>query len=160
MAGTAALAGTIAEAVGTSLEQMAKVVPKLGQGLRYLGEFLATAGKRLGIGGALIMAAMDFKQAYQASQDKQYGLFAAYLASGFLGISAALLIGWGTFAGATGIGLVLVVLLFGVAYLIETYKDNKVQDWLERCVFGIAPTADRYPNSAKEMAELKLAIPG
>jgi hypothetical protein len=55
---------------------------------------------------------------------------------------------------------VLVVLLFGVAYLIEIYKDNKVQDWLERCVFGIAPKADHYPNSKKEMAELKLAIPG
>jgi hypothetical protein len=106
------------------------------------------------------MAAMDFKKASQVSQEKQYGLAWAYRASGVLGISAALLIGWGTYAGATGIGLVLVVLFFGVAYLIEIYKDNKVQDWLERCVFGIAPKADHYPNSKKEMAELKLAIPG
>ena len=58
--------------------------------------------------------------------------------------------------GATGIGLVLVGVLIALALVIEYVKDNKVQDWLERCVWGHGPAA-RYSSAEEEMTQLRTA---
>lgn len=159
-AGTLALIGTITEAVGNGVEKMARYVPKLAQSwMRYGVTFLKYAGKGLGIAGAVIMAAMDVNQAISMFSEKRYGLGIAYVFSAGFGIGAAWFLGFSSLAAATGIGLILVVLAIGVALLIEFFKDNKVQDWLERCIWGKGPDP-QFKTLEDEMQELKAATAG
>lgn len=44
--------------------------------------------------------------------------------------------------------------------LIEVFKDNKVQGWLERCYFGKFEAGGRYKDPELELKELKLALEG
>ncbi|MCD7099527.1 hypothetical protein [Stenotrophomonas sp. MMGLT7] len=72
--------------------------------------------------------------------------------------------GWGVAllggAAATGVGIVLVALVVVIAVFIGIFKDNKLQDWMERCYFGKFPARDRYSDSEKELKELDLALEG
>jgi hypothetical protein len=150
-AGMAAMAGTISELVGTGVEKIAPLLPRLGQGIAMAsGRWLVLGGRLLGLGGALVMATWDLQQGASSLAEKNFGAGVAYFASAVLGLGAALciLIGW------TGVGLILVALLMAVAVLIEYLKDNKIQDWLERCVWG---NLQHYKDLETEMRELKLA---
>lgn len=151
-AGIAAFTGTISETVGQGLEKIQHIVPRYAAGFRWAGTLLKLAGKTVGIAGALIMAWWDFLKAVDAKHEKQYSLMWAYGGSAVLGLAAAaaLLAGW------TGVGLILVALLIAVAVFIEYFKDNKIQDWLERCVWGHGP-APRYRDVKEEMEQLRIA---
>ena len=124
MAGLVALGGTIAEQVGNGLVKLVEITPRLGTGLQFAGRFVSVAARWAGLGGALLMAAFDFKQAAGNFSEHNFSAGVAYALSGFLGIGAALclMVGW------TGIGLVLVALLLAVAVIIEYIKDNKMQE--------------------------------
>lgn len=153
-AGTAALAGTITEMVGQGLERLVPLVPRYAaQWVTYGAKALGWLGKGAGLAGALLMAAWDIRQSVQAVQEKQYGLAIAYLGSAALGVGAAalLMVGW------TGVGLAVVAVLIVVAVIIENVKDNKIQDWLERCLWGKGP-ASRYQTLEEEMAQLRIAV--
>ncbi|MFN4266969.1 MAG: T6SS effector BTH_I2691 family protein [Aquabacterium sp.] len=159
-AGTLALIGTITEAVGNGVDKLVQYVPKAGQGFANMtGRVLVWVGKGLGIAGAVIMAAMDVNQAISMFSEKRYGLGIAYVFSAGFGIGAAWFLGFSSLAAATGIGLILVVLAIGVALLIEFFKDNKVQDWLERCIWGKGPDP-QFKTLEDEMQELKVATAG
>lgn len=152
-AGTLALIGTITEVVGTGTSKMTQYVPKLAQSwTRYGSTFLKYAGKGLGIAGAVIMAAMDAKQVQEARAAGQTGMAWLYGTSAVAGVlaAAAFAFGW------TGFGLILVGVLMIIALCIEYFKDNKVQDWLERCVWGKGPDTP-YKTFEEEMTELKAA---
>src|SRR5690606_38228564 len=89
----------------------------------------------------------------------------AMIVSAVFSVGAAIAFsGWaGTLIGvglATGVGVVLVVLVIAIAVLIEIFKDNKVQDWMERCYFGTLEKAERFIDPALEMEELKIALEG
>lgn len=152
MAGVVALGGTIAEQIGGGLGKLIEITPRLGAGFGITGRLLSTVGRWAGLGGALVMAAFDFKQAWTNSREGNYGAGVAYALSGVLGVGAALclMVGW------TGIGLILVALLIAVAVIIEYIKDNKIQEWLKRCRWGRL-SAERYPTLEVEMAQLKIA---
>ena len=154
-AGIVALGGTITEQLGSALGKLVQFTPRLGVGLQFAGRFLSIAGRYAGLGGALVMAFFDFKQAFTNSSEGNYGGGIAYAMSGLVGIGAAicLLVGW------TGIGLVLVALLLAIAVIIEFIKDNKIQEWLKRCVWGNLKS-ERYPGLDQEMSQLKLAAAG
>lgn len=154
-AGVLALGGTITELMGTGLSKLAGVVPRFGVGLSTFGRVVSFGGRAVGLGGALVMAFFDFKQAWTNKQEGNYGAGIAYLASGLFGVGAAvcLFIGW------TGIGLILVALLLAVAVLIEYIKDNKVQEWLKRCIWGKL-VGERYATLDLELRELKVATAG
>ena len=154
-AGVAALGGTIVEQMGNGLVKLAAITPKLGIGLGSLGQALAFGGRLVGLGGALVMAAFDVKQGLSNIREGNTSAGIAYFASAGLGAFAALCI----FVGWTGIGLILVALLLAVAVLIEYIKDNKVQEWLKRCVWGKL-VGERYPTLDLEISELKVATAG
>jgi len=61
-------------------------------------------------------------------------------------------------ASSTGVGIIWVVLVIAIAVLIEIFKDNKIQDWMERCYFGKFDEDDRYHDPKKELSELELAL--
>jgi hypothetical protein len=152
-AGVMALGGTITELAGMAVEKLAVAVPRMARGFAWVGNALQVIGRGAGLAGALVMAWMDFQKASEASAEKQSGLAWAYASSGVVGIAAAaaILFGW------TGIGLILVVVLVAVTVLIEYFKDNKLQDWLERCIWGAGPAAP-YESSEIEMAQFKQAV--
>jgi len=152
-AGIAALGGTITELVSTGLGKMGNLVPKLGQGLRSVAGWVGVGGKILGFAGALVMAYWDAQQAVANFSEGNNGVGWAYVASSVAGalVAVAILASW------TGVGIVLVVILIGITVLLEYIKDNKVQDWLERCVWG---KLAHYPDIDTEMRELRIATAG
>jgi hypothetical protein len=152
-AGVAALAGTITEMSGLAAEKVASTVPKLARGLTWIASKMQLVGKLIGVAGALVMAAWDIKLGVDQVKARNVGIGAAYFASAALGMgaAAALFFSW------TGVGLLLVLAVMAVAVLIEYIKDNKVQSWLERCIWGNGP-APRYSNEQEEMAQLRVAF--
>lgn len=152
-AGVVAFAGTLTEMAGMGVEKLAIVLPRLGRGLSIAGRALQIIGKGAGLAGALVMAWLDWQKGDEAAAEGQHGLKWVYRASAAVGVlaAAAILFGW------TGIGLLLFGILIAVTLVIELFKDNKLQDWLERCVWGKGP-APRYASGEEEIAELKRAL--
>ncbi|MGH8074162.1 MAG: hypothetical protein ACREO4_08830 [Lysobacter sp.] len=154
----AALAGTLAETTGKWSESAATAGSRYAIRLeRMLGRWLRIGGKALGIGAGVVIAVWDFWRGGQEVQEGNVLVGGLYIASGALGIGAMIAFG---FLSATGVGIVLVALVIVIAVLIEVFKDNKIQDWLERCYFGEFEQADRFQNPELEMSELKIAVAG
>lgn len=154
-AGIAAFGGGVAETVGMGLKAVEGRMVHASRALGFFRALASAGGKVAGIGGALVMAYLDWDLAQTAKAEGQAGLSRAYLASSALGVGAtvALFLGW------TGVGLVLIGLVIAVSVLIEFFKDNKVQDWLERCVWGQGPGA-QYSSVDMSMRELDKAVQG
>ena len=107
---------------------------------------------RLGVVGSLAMGIFDLWQANTERAEGNYVGMVAYGAAGILGIAATVLlaIGW------TGWGLIAVIALIAWAFIMNYLIDNKLQDWLERCIWGNL-VEKRYNNLDLEMSELKVA---
>jgi hypothetical protein len=153
--GTVTLAGA---AVGV-LEKGQLLWPattlRLGERIHgHLKNAFKYGSKGLGALGGIIFAVCDFWAGYKAFQKDRWGLGAAYILSGVVGVGSAVLIVWSGLAIATGIGIVLVILAVGLSVLISILKDNPVQEWLENCAFG----AHTYKNLSREMNALQVAI--
>ena len=52
----------------------------------------------------------------------------------------------------------LFLALIGIAVAIEYFKDNPIEDWLERTIWGTL-TPERYPNESVEQAAYNKIIP-
>ncbi|WP_110642956.1 T6SS effector BTH_I2691 family protein [Salinicola sp. CPA57] len=162
--GTAGLVGTVAETVGKWSESATKAGSRLGQAIeRYVGRFIRFAGRGLGVGAAIVMAAWDVIRGWQEIQEGNAlvgGLL--FVSAGFSVAAMGMFAGWfgATVFGlsATGVGIVLVALILTIAIVIEYFKDNKIQDWLERCYFGKFAPSERYAEPQQEVDELKLAL--
>ena len=154
-AGVVAFGGTIAEMAGVGLEKMGKISFRFGRQFGFLGETLGKVGRFAGIAGAVLMAGFDGWNFYKNLRDGNTGIAFLYLSSAVVGglIVGALLLSW------TGIGILLVAILIAISILIEIFKNNKVQDWLERCVWG-KNSKDRYQTLDQERQQFKLAIAG
>lgn len=159
------LAGTLTETTGNWVKSVAEAGNRLAIRLeKYVGVVLRIGGKVLGIGAGVVMAVWDGIRGWKELQEGNGWLGALYLSSAFgAGIAIFAFSGWGALlfgTAATGVGIVLVVLVIVIAVLIEVFKDNKVQDWLERCCFGKFEADERYKDSELELKELKLALEG
>lgn len=156
--GIATVAGTTAETIGSAVEGRALL--RLGAGYTSnVATYLRVGGKGLGIAGGLVMAGLDVVQGNEAKAENQSGLAWLYYGSALVGALATGAIACAALLGAAAIPIigVLILLLIGIGILIEYLKDNPVQDWLERCPWGILP-AQRYKDLATEQAELEKAI--
>ncbi|KXS51412.1 MAG: hypothetical protein AWU57_4206, partial [Marinobacter sp. T13-3] len=163
--GIAALAGTLAETVGKWSEKASQAGSRLGQAIeRYVGRFLRFVGRGVGIGTGVVMAVWDGIRGWQEIQEGNGWVGALFITSGITSLVAmaaftkfgALIFG----ASATGVGIILVVLVIAIAVLIEIFKDNKIQDWMERCYFGSFDKDERYHDPKRELSELELALNG
>lgn len=159
----AGLAGTLAETTGKWSKSAATVGSRYAIRLEQtIGRWLRIGGKALGIVAGVVMAIWDGVRGWQEIREGN-GVGWLYIgsAAGSL-VATVMFTGWAaTLLGigvATGIGIILVVLVIVIAVLIEVFKDNKVQDWLERCYFGIED--DRYQDLELELKELKIALEG
>lgn len=162
----AGLAGTLADTSGKWSESAATTGSRWAVRIeRTLGRWLRMGGKALGIGAGVVMAVWDFYRGWNEFQEGNAWIGVGMVASGIFSIFAmAAFSGWAASllgaALATGIGIVLVVLVIAIAVLIEVFKDNKLQDWLERCYFGTFEAGQRYADPELELKELKIALEG
>ncbi|QOL49905.1 T6SS effector BTH_I2691 family protein [Massilia litorea] len=152
----AAVAATTSEAIGHALSGRVSLGMRFGQAFSSkFADFLAHAGKGVGICAGLVVAGLDVYKAFNEYQEGSSGLIVvSYIGSAIVGValSAAILLS----ASIPVIGL-LILLAIGIGFLIDNIKDNPIQDWLERCPWGKL-TGQRYVDFDTEQAQLKLAL--
>jgi hypothetical protein len=162
-AGFAAVSATTAEALGKALAGRVQLGLRYGQGLASVGgKILEKVGSRVGIITGLFVAVLDGVKSYNAIKEQQRGLAFLYFASAVIGVVLTVTIayaaGISALVGSLIIPIIalLVILAIGIGILIEYVKDNPVQDWLERCPWGIS--TQHYANEEIEQAQLMKAI--
>ena len=60
--------------------------------------------------------------------------------------------------GATGVGLIVVVVLIAASLLLDYFKPDNMQLWLERCYEWGRLVEQRYRDERTEKRELDLAL--
>lgn len=124
-------------------------LPQIGRSLAKLG------GRAMIIAGAA-MAVIDVVRAFREGQEGNIGMAWAYVGSAFLGVGVMVALAFGGPIGVL-VGVVFLALLFAVTLLIELFKDNKFQDWLERCYQWGNLAGRRYPSMEVEFEALEAA---
>jgi hypothetical protein len=149
-----AIAATVCEITGAAVDRLPALSAALARGTGGLvtAERLLGIGRGLGALGGVIMAFWDLKKAWEEHQRGQDLVAGLYLGSAVLGL--ALTIGF-LYVLNPFLLAFLAMALVTVTWALEKVKDNKLQSWLEQCIFGKAPN---YPDSQVEMAEFELAL--
>ena len=158
--GIATLAITTGEVIGNAWK--GALTLKYGAGHASIwATRLLNVTKILGVGAGLFVAWLEFKQSAEALEEKQVELGVLYIGAGIFGIGLTVSLAYPLILGAAAIPIigVLFFIVICIGIMIEYMKDNPVQDWLERCPWGILPQ-QRYPNEAMEQSEFQLAIKG
>jgi hypothetical protein len=158
-AGIAAIVGTTAEAISHALKGRSLSL-RFGQGLaNNAATVLKWSGRVVGLVGGLYVAVLDIHKAREARREGNKGLAVLYYSSAVIGatLSAALIATQWLVALAVPIIGVLVLLLVGIGIWIEYVKDNPLQDWLERCPWGIFNN-ERYADLATLQDQLNKAL--
>jgi hypothetical protein len=163
-AGITAIAGTVTELSGNALAALPRFVPRMGEGAAQMVEKLAGSlelwGRRLGLVGAVVVAVMDGVKWREEDAKGNVGLSYLYFASSVTGFALGFELFYlsGLLALPFGV-LVLAITLVAfivITVLIEKNKNNKIQEWLSRCLWGTA--SDKYGNMLVEKDELLLAL--
>lgn len=154
-AGALAIAGSVCEvsaAVVGKLPGFASAAARGASSWRVAHALLGVAGKALGVIGGVIMAGWDFAKGVDAAVKGQIGTAALYFGSALLGavVTIGFLLLWNPV-----LMIVLVAAFVLVAWFLEKLKDNKLQSWLEQCIFG---KGTHYPDAKLEMDEFELAL--
>jgi hypothetical protein len=160
-AGIVTLAATTSEIIGNLLAKRAALGLRIGQGIiTTSGKALVVVGSAFGFLTGLVVAGFDLYKAYKESTEDADGLLvASYLGSAVTGAALSIVLVKMAFFGAIAIPLLglLIILLVGIGIFIEFIKDNPVQDWLERCPWGVLKN-QRYPDIATEQSQLTQAL--
>jgi len=159
-AGICAIAGSTSEVLGNFLKNRALLGMRFGQGLAAtMGRYTAIIGRVTGLGASLYMAFLDAEKYTEARNENQPGLAWLYGASAISGLALASVLFYPAILGAAAIPVIgiLILLCVGIGLLIENLKDNPIQDWLERCSWGML-SSQRYPDMETEQAQLLLAL--
>jgi hypothetical protein len=120
-------------------------------------------GRGLGAVAGVIVAFWDASHAWEEYQQGNAGMMTLYVLSAGVGLAVAFgALGWSLLL--TAWLPVLFVVLVVVVVLIEVFKDNKLEDWLERTLWGT--WRDEYKRNTPfesievEMEQFKLALEG
>jgi hypothetical protein len=152
-AGTLAFWGTVGDVVGQGIKKaLPYFAPSAGRGFAALIAKVASVGGRLaGFVGAGVMAWRDGMKAIESAQNGQIGMMTLYGSSAILGSY----IGYLALAGTIPfVGWIAILALIGIAVLIEIFKDNKVQSWLENGYWG----KKSYHSIEEELKQLQAAV--
>lgn len=158
--GGLAILGTFGEGTGAALQAMQEAQLKNAMGLKAskVPKMLYVGGRLLGLGAGLVVAGLDLVKAITSEKQGDRGLAIAYGSGAVLGGALAIAFFYSAsipFLGWIFVGLAIIA-LFMVTAWIEKNKDNKIQEWLRRCHFGV--DAEKYQTEAEEAAELKKAF--
>jgi len=134
------------------------VMPLLSKGVgaaKTIAEGLGKWGGRLGVAGAVVMSFFDIWRFGRERGEENLKGAAAFLVSGVLGFFATVALA----SSAIGIGIIFTLLLIGWAFVMNHLVDDKLQDWMERCVWGKLD-GQRYGKLTLEERELNKAVAG
>jgi hypothetical protein len=155
------LAGTITETTMVAVGKMPALTLRATQGMTAArwalmsAKGLAVAGRVAGAAG-VIVAFLDGLHAKEEFQQGNWGLFSLYAASATIGLVLAVGLLFGFVTG--GVAIILLIIVVALAVLIELFKDNKIQDWLERTLWGVS--GDKYDSMETEQKQLEAAVAG
>lgn len=154
-AGVLGAVATTAEVTGRYLEN------RFANSTRYIrlpqvGRTLIKLGGRATIVAGVAMSVFDVVRGFREGQEGNVGMAWAYAGSAFLGIGVMVALAFGGPIGVL-VGLIFLALLFAVTILIEMFKDNKFQDWLERCHLWGGLESQRYSSMGAEFQALEAA---
>ncbi len=162
--GMAALVGTLTETAGKWSESASAAGSRLAARLEVsFGRWLRVGGKALGMGAGVVMAIWDVMRSVDEFQEGNNTVGWLYVGSAVGSVGAV--VAFSTLgpmifgAAATGVGIAFVVVVILIALAIEIFKDNKIEDWLERCHYGRL-VGEKYQDPEIEMKELELALAG
>ena len=154
IAGALAIAGTVCEVGEKAIGKLPTFVSAAAEGLRWghVPQYLGVAGKALGALGGVIMAGWDFYKASESFQEGEAKVGLLFVGSGVIGalVTYGFLSAWNPL-----LMLVLMAVFVLVAVFLEKYKDNKLQSWLEQCVFG---RGKHYVDAQIEMKEFEISL--
>lgn len=159
-AAVGAIFATTSETIGKALLRGTAPGLRFGQGLALnAGTVILRVGEAGSICAGLFIAYLDGAKAHQAAEEKQFGLAWLYAGSTVAGLGLTLSMLFAASLGALAIPIIgiLIVLLIGLGAVIDHVKDNPIQDWLERCPWGILK-AERYASFDVQQAQLANAL--
>ncbi len=159
--GIAGMGGSVAETVGAVLKARGTAGMRFGVGVGMRTTSLLMAfGGAVGVISGIIMAIFDLKSAREQQNIEKNGFMGGlYLASAVVSgvVIVAFLASW------TLVGLIASAVLILISILIESYKDNKLQEWLKRCLWGVNHKkigAEVYNDLPDEVKNLRIAVGG
>ncbi len=166
-AGKIAVGGFVAEQLGNQLEKLGEA--RLRNAMGRLGaatpRALQILGRFAGFGVGIFLGIWDVSKGFdERANGNPNGLANLYFISGTVGIGiAATMLGVSMGWIAIGpIGWAVLALAFviwlGATLFIETTKDNKLQEWLSRCHFGLG--SEKYPDVSTHIKQYELALAG
>jgi hypothetical protein len=116
------------------------------------GRFIGFLGRGVGAVAGMVMAFYDFAHARDEFNQNNFGMAALYSGSAILGAVVTVLL----LAGTTGpFAILAIAALVLIAVLIEFFKDNKLQEWLKRTLWG---KKTDYTSWEMESADLASAL--
>ncbi|MCK0746733.1 hypothetical protein [Chromohalobacter nigrandesensis] len=140
--------GSVADTAHTILERSRRVGGRLAQkaGKIWRGVF-RIGGKLLGFAAAAIMAVWDSYNAYDEFKKGNWVMVSLYSASAISGAGAFIAL---TILSATGIGIVLAAAAIVVNIFIALWSNNALQDWVEKCYFGVEDSDEQFSSLKAE----------
>ncbi|WP_302479684.1 hypothetical protein, partial [Burkholderia metallica] len=118
-----------------------------------------------------VVAVMDFVDANESREQKNWRLASLQSVSGMTGFLSAVVAGWAAFSVAgggtmvfglslTGWGLILAVVLVGIGIAIEYVKGSIFSQWLEKTYWGVLPVSSRYGEPKVEHVDFNKIMAG
>ncbi|NWO57140.1 T6SS effector BTH_I2691 family protein [Chromohalobacter israelensis] len=144
----AGAAGSVADTGHAILERSSRVGGRLAQkaGKVWQG-VLRIGGRLLGFAAAVVMAFWDLHNAYDKALKGSVLLASLYLGSAVFGAGAFIAL---TFLSATGVGIALAAAAVVVNIFIALMSNNALQDWMEKCYFGVKDSDERFSDFTSE----------
>lgn len=155
-AGRVAVAGFVSEKMAEGIKSLGETRLKnsAGRFTTIAPQALRFVGRIAGLGAGVFVGMMDLSKVGNEAQKRDYGLALAYFVSGSAAMALAL---YSFFAASFGpAGWILLGVILLVTLYIEAQKDNKLQEWLSRCHFGMG--TEKYQDQTKQLTEFRLAV--
>jgi hypothetical protein len=164
-----AVFGTMAEITGSAVSNLPALTLRAAQGVKWAkifvksAEILGYVGRGLGAVAGCITAFFDFQHGREEFKQGSMGMASLYFVSAGLGAIIAVCLAMGWLTG--GLAWLLLGIFVALTVLIELVKDNKLESWLTRTLWGklgdeYGVKGDPYKSLEKEQEELKLATAG
>lgn len=149
------ITGAYGELLGRGVEALGKMRFRMARAMRLekIGIWLKAGGRALGVVGSVVMAVLDFHEGWTEFQRGNRARAAGYVVLGGMGLAFL-----GAMTASTfGIGLVLFLAILALSLLLDYFKPDDMQLWLERCIWG-SLEEERYENARIERKELQQAL--
>ncbi|MCA8033979.1 hypothetical protein LGM46_13440 [Burkholderia arboris] len=144
------LVASVAQYGSAAIDTFGKAGAQLGTGWLRLERFLNVAGKYGGAVVGLVSAAIDIYHAVQDFKEGNVTMFILDAASAVVGLALAYSVIFLSASAAAVVALPLLLIAALIGILINYFKGKEVDEWLERCFFGLKEAKERFPTLAED----------